>query len=59
MLQTVGFKIVKEEKIFYKISISDFYKNRFNLTNKEVNELIKIAGTDTHSESQIFILGKK
>jgi hypothetical protein len=54
-----GFSIVKEEKLFYDISIVDFYKNRFNLTTDEVDQITKIVGVNEHQESQIFILAMK
>lgn len=54
-----GFNIVKEEKLFYDISIADFYKNRFGLTTDELNQITKIVGVNDHQESQIFILAKK
>jgi len=59
MLETVGFKIAKEKKVFYKISISDFYKNRFNLTDKEIKEVNKLIGVEEHDEIQVFILARK
>lgn len=59
LLQVTGFEIVKEEKVFYKISISDFYRHRFDLTDKEVDDIIKLTGIDQHEEAQVFFLAKK
>ncbi len=50
------FKIVQIKKVSYNLSISDFYKNRFNLSKQQVKDLIKFVGRDKHKESQIAIL---
>lgn len=59
LIKQAGFKVEKKEKISYEITITDFYKNRFDLTNENINELIKIVGVERHQESQVFILARK
>lgn len=57
--QLAGFAVVTELKRDYHLSIADFYKNRFNLTDLQIEELIKQVKTDTHAEAQLCLLLQK
>ena len=54
-----GFKIVKTRKYTYKLSIIDFYKNRYKLSGKQVKELQNSLGVKSHKVSQLAVLMQK
>ena len=54
-----GFRLVDIVKMDYTLSIDDFYRNRFNLSDDEVSDIIEEIGMGSHSESQVAFLFKK
>src|SRR3989338_1756912 len=53
------FEIITYKKYDYRLSLNDFYKNRFRLTEKQISRIQEKINAKSHKQSQIGILLKK